>query len=49
MMMIKDGADISQEAFKAITDKFTPRIWTEACVENLDEPAFPRVPEPAGF
>ncbi|KAL8806486.1 MAG: hypothetical protein Q9200_005013 [Gallowayella weberi] len=37
------------EAFKAITDKFTPRIWTEACVEGIDQPAFPLSPEPAGF
>ncbi|KAL8897587.1 MAG: hypothetical protein Q9207_007140 [Kuettlingeria erythrocarpa] len=37
------------EAFKAIADKFTPRIWTAACMQNLDEPAFPATPEPAGF
>ncbi|KAL8749579.1 MAG: hypothetical protein Q9199_007600 [Rusavskia elegans] len=37
------------QAFKAIADKFTPRIWTDACVEGLDEPAFPISPEPAGF
>ncbi|KAL9026089.1 MAG: hypothetical protein Q9196_005194 [Gyalolechia fulgens] len=42
-------ANGQQEAFKAVADKFTPRIWTEACAENLDEPAFPRAPQPAGF
>ncbi|KAL9584037.1 MAG: hypothetical protein Q9212_002359 [Teloschistes hypoglaucus] len=41
--------DRSMEAFKAIADKFTPRIWTVACSDNLEEPAFPRSPEPAGF
>lgn len=38
-----------QDAFKAIADKFTPRIWTEACVEHLGEPPFPSEPEPAGY
>ncbi|KAL8669133.1 MAG: hypothetical protein Q9168_006260 [Polycauliona sp. 1 TL-2023] len=37
------------QAFKAIADKFTPRIWTDACAEGLDQPAFPGSPEPAGF
>ncbi|KAL8711243.1 MAG: hypothetical protein Q9220_004388 [cf. Caloplaca sp. 1 TL-2023] len=37
------------EAFKAIADKFTPRIWTDACKMNLDRPAVPKAPEPAGF
>ncbi|KAL8915135.1 MAG: hypothetical protein Q9172_006945 [Xanthocarpia lactea] len=37
------------EAFKAIADKFTPRIWTAACAEGLDNPAFPSSPEPAGY
>ncbi|KAL8636555.1 MAG: hypothetical protein Q9228_006058 [Teloschistes exilis] len=44
-----DKSFCTLEAFKAIADKFTPRIWTEACSDNLDEPAFPRSPEPAGF
>ncbi|KAI4169279.1 MAG: hypothetical protein LQ348_007307 [Seirophora lacunosa] len=44
-----DESFCTLEAFKAIADKFTPRIWTEACVEHLDEPAFPREPEPAGY
>ncbi|KAL8827051.1 MAG: hypothetical protein Q9170_007168 [Blastenia crenularia] len=46
---IREAANDQQEAFKGIADKFTPRTWTEACVENLDEPAFPRAPQPAGF
>ncbi|KAL8846576.1 MAG: hypothetical protein Q9221_008342 [Calogaya cf. arnoldii] len=37
------------QAFKAIADRFTPTIWTEACVEGLDNPAFPISPEPAGY
>ncbi|KAI4124953.1 MAG: hypothetical protein LQ338_004536 [Usnochroma carphineum] len=43
-----DESFCTLEAFKAIADKFTPRIWTEACAERLDEPPFPQVPEPAG-
>ena len=38
-----------QEAFKAIVDKFTPQKWKEACVSNIDEPAFPIDVEPAGY
>ncbi|KAI4250784.1 MAG: hypothetical protein LQ352_005253 [Teloschistes flavicans] len=44
-----DESFCTLEAFKAIADKFTPRIWTEACSDNLDEPAFPPSPEPAGL
>ncbi|KAI4138032.1 MAG: hypothetical protein L6R39_006996 [Caloplaca ligustica] len=44
-----DESFCTLEAFKAIADKFTPRIWTEACAERLDRPAFPPKPEPAGF
>ncbi|KAI4192539.1 MAG: hypothetical protein LQ346_004251 [Caloplaca aetnensis] len=44
-----DESFCTLEAFKAIADKFTPRIWTVACVQNLGEPAFPATPEPAGF
>jgi acid phosphatase len=36
------------EAFKAIVDKYTPSHWKQACVSNVDIPAFPQVPEPAG-
>ena len=38
-----------QAAFKAISDKFTPKNWKEACNSNLDEPAIPVVKEDAGF
>lgn len=41
--------NLRQEAFKAIADKFTPRVWTEACVEHLGEPPYPSEPEPAGY
>lgn len=44
-----DESFCTLEAFKAVADKFTPRIWTEACSENLDEPELPRAPQPAGF
>ncbi|KAL8949670.1 MAG: hypothetical protein Q9183_007583 [Haloplaca sp. 2 TL-2023] len=44
-----DESFCTLEAFKAIADKFTPRIWTEACAENMGEPAFPKSPEPSGF
>lgn len=37
-----------QAAFKEIVDKFTPKHWKQACMENLDLPAFPVTPEPAG-
>ena len=38
-----------QDAFKAIVRKFVPENWKEACVSNLDEPAFKRKTEPAGY
>ncbi|KAL8644537.1 MAG: hypothetical protein Q9210_007206 [Variospora velana] len=44
-----DESFCTLEAFKAIADNFTPRIWTEACAENLGEPAFPSEPEPPGY
>ncbi|KAL8724398.1 MAG: hypothetical protein Q9181_006847 [Wetmoreana brouardii] len=44
-----DESFCTLEAFKAIADKYTPRIWTEACTQGLDEPAFPSSPEPAGY
>ncbi|KXJ94248.1 histidine phosphatase superfamily [Microdochium bolleyi] len=34
--------------FKAIVDKFTPENWKNQCLANLDAPAFPAKPEPAG-
>lgn len=39
---------VLKEAFKSIVDKFTPSHWKEDCASNLDEPAFPKVVEPAG-
>ncbi|KAI9893287.1 MAG: hypothetical protein M1814_000416 [Vezdaea aestivalis] len=36
-------------AFKDIVDKFTPRHWKASCLMNLEEPRFPREPEPSGF
>ncbi|KAI4213935.1 MAG: hypothetical protein LQ351_003630 [Letrouitia transgressa] len=44
-----DESFCTLEAFKAIADKITPRSWTQACVENLDKPAFPAEAEPAGL
>ncbi|KAL1637880.1 hypothetical protein SLS56_000437 [Neofusicoccum ribis] len=37
------------EAFKSIVDKYTPASWKGSCASNLDQPAFPSKPEPAGF
>ena len=42
-------ANILQEAFKAIVDGFTPRNWKQACISNIDKPAFPEEIEPAGY
>lgn len=36
-------------AFKEIVDKFVPSNWKQACVSNLEAPAFPSKPEPAGY
>ncbi|KAL8947609.1 MAG: hypothetical protein Q9222_006135 [Ikaeria aurantiellina] len=44
-----DESFCTLEAFKAIADKFTPRIWTDACKKNLDQPAVPKTPELAGY
>lgn len=38
-----------QEAFKSIVDKFTPKSWKHSCASNLEAPAFPPKPEPAGY
>ena len=40
---------ILQEAFKAVVDGFTPRNWKQACISNIDKPAFPEEIEPAGY
>jgi acid phosphatase len=42
-------ADILQEAFKSIVDKYTPKNWKAACAVSMDEPAFPAQIERAGF
>ncbi|MCJ1379533.1 hypothetical protein MMC17_002634 [Xylographa soralifera] len=44
-----DESFCTLEAFKRITDKFTPRNWKQACAANLDQPAFPAVIEEAGY
>ncbi|KAF4632382.1 hypothetical protein G7Y89_g5737 [Cudoniella acicularis] len=36
-------------AFKGIVDKFTPTHWKQECLSNMDVPAFPEKPEPAGY
>lgn len=40
---------MAQEAFKVIVDKFTPKNWKEACLTNIDGPAFPAEIERAGL
>ena len=42
------AANSTQEAFKAIVDGFTPKNWKQACMSNLDKPAFPEEIEPGG-
>ncbi|MCJ1467898.1 hypothetical protein MMC07_006523 [Pseudocyphellaria aurata] len=44
-----DESFCTLEAFKSITDKFTPRNWKEECVSNLGKRAFPKEIEPAGL
>ena len=44
----REMADLLQAAFKEVVDKFTPVSWKQACVSNLDKPAFPSQIEPAG-
>ena len=39
----------AQEAFKGIVDKYTPSHWKQACLSNMEVPAFPENPEPAGY
>ncbi|KAK1855105.1 histidine acid phosphatase [Colletotrichum chrysophilum] len=36
-------------AFKSIVDKYTPKNWKQQCRTNLDAPAIPASPEPAGY
>ena len=42
-------SDILQETFKAIVDRFTPKNWKQACISNIDKPAFPENMEPGGY
>ncbi|KAI1074450.1 phosphoglycerate mutase-like protein [Whalleya microplaca] len=36
-------------AFKAIVDKYAPHDWKQQCRANVNAPAFPEKPEPAGY
>ncbi|KAM3537895.1 hypothetical protein ARSEF1564_009179 [Beauveria bassiana] len=36
-------------AFKSIVDRITPTDWKAQCGANLDKPALPSKPEPAGY
>lgn len=42
-------ANMVQEAFKSVVDKFTPTHWKQACQSNLDVPAIPQKIQPAGY
>ncbi len=42
-------ANVMQEAFKAIVDRFTPKNWKQACLSNIDSPAFRAEIEQAGY
>lgn len=44
-----DESFCTLEAFKAIVDGFTPKNWKQACVSNIDKPAFPEETEPGGY
>lgn len=44
-----DESFCTLEAFKAIVDKYTPKNWKAACVENLGAGAFPETDETAGY
>ncbi|KAK5168546.1 hypothetical protein LTR04_006435 [Oleoguttula sp. CCFEE 6159] len=44
-----DESFCTLEAFKSITDKYTPVNWKQACGSNLDKPAFPVLLEPSGL
>ncbi|KAG4443702.1 hypothetical protein IFR05_000791 [Cadophora sp. M221] len=44
-----DESFCTLEAFKVIVDKFTPLNWKKDCWSNLDNPAIPTKPEPAGY
>ncbi|KAI1430848.1 histidine phosphatase superfamily [Xylaria sp. CBS 124048] len=44
-----DESFCTLEAFKAIVDKFVPDNWSQQCSTNVNAPAFPARPEPAGY
>lgn len=44
-----DESFCTLEAFKAIVDKFVPRNWKQQCRADVQGPAFPTKPEPAGY
>jgi acid phosphatase len=44
-----DESFCTLESFKGIVDKFTPLHWKQDCWSNLNDPAFPVKPEPAGY
>ncbi|PMD36640.1 histidine acid phosphatase-like protein [Hyaloscypha variabilis F] len=44
-----DESFCTLEAFKGIVDKYTPSHWKQACLSNMEVPAFPENPEPAGY
>ncbi|KAG9239243.1 histidine acid phosphatase-like protein [Amylocarpus encephaloides] len=44
-----DGSYCTLTAFKTIVDRYTPKHWKQGCVSNMDAPAFPEKPEPAGY
>ncbi|KAF8863837.1 histidine acid phosphatase-like protein [Acephala macrosclerotiorum] len=44
-----DESFCTLEAFKNIVDKYTPSHWKQACLSNMEAPAFPTKPEPAGY
>ncbi|KAE8451197.1 hypothetical protein EG329_004361 [Mollisiaceae sp. DMI_Dod_QoI] len=44
-----DESFCTLEAFKSIVDKFTPSHWKQACLSNMEAPAFPTKLEPSGY
>ncbi|KAI2636444.1 phosphoglycerate mutase-like protein [Hypomontagnella submonticulosa] len=44
-----DESFCTLDAFKAIVDKYVPHNWKQQCRTNIQGPAFPSEPEPAGY
>ena len=44
-----DESFCTLEAFKRIVDRYTPKNWKEQCQANMDQPAFPKGNEDAGY